>query len=127
MLDDAMTFTFPLSPGHARDFGEHWIAAWNSHDLAAIVSHYAPGVILTSPVAARVTGDATVTGIEALSRYFARGLELFPGLCFTLIDVFTGFSSVILIYANQSGTRTAEWMQFDEEGKITRVAAQYSS
>lgn len=119
--------TLSISPEHASQFAAEWIAAWNSHDLAAILSHYAPGVVLTSPVAARLTGNATVTGLDGLSRYFARGLELFPNLSFALHDVFAGVSSLVLVYTNQSGTRTAEWMQFDETGKVIRVAAQYSA
>ena len=122
-----MPLTFPLSHDRARAFAADWIAAWNAHDLAAILSHYAPDVVLTSPVAARVTGDATVTGIDALSRYFGRGLELFPSLHFILHDVFAGHSTLVLIYTNQSGTRTAEWMQFSDEGQVIRVAAQYSA
>jgi hypothetical protein len=122
-----MTVSIPLSSDHARAFAEHWIAAWNAHDLDAILRHYAPGVVLTSPVAARITGEATVTGKEALGRYFDRGLELFPNSRFTLLDVFTGFSSIVLVFTNQSGTRTAEWMQFSEDGQVIRVAAQYST
>lgn len=122
-----MPIAFPLTPDRARAFADNWIAAWNAHDLSAILSHYAPGVILTSPVAARVTGSATVTGIDALARYFARGLELFPSLEFTLLDVFAGHSTLVLVYTNQSGTRTAEWMQFNEEGQVIQVAAQYSA
>jgi hypothetical protein len=124
---DTMTLSFPLSSEQARTFANERIAAWNAHDLVAILHHYAPAVVLTSPVAARITGDSTVTGIDALRRYFARGLERFPELRFTLLDVFTGFSSVVLVYANQSGTRTAEWMQFNDEGQVIRVAAQYSA
>jgi hypothetical protein len=122
-----MPLTFPLTAEQARTFAIEWIAAWNAHDPVAILHHYAPEVILTSPVAARINGDSTVTGVDALRRYFARGLELFPQLRFTLLDVFTGFSSVVLVYASQSGTRTAEWMQFNDEGQVIRVAAQYSA
>jgi hypothetical protein len=122
-----MTLVFPIPSDHARAFADDWIAAWNAHDLTAILRHYAAEIVLTSPVAARVTGDPTVSGREALARYFARGLELFPNLRFTLLDVFTGHSSLVLVYINQNGTRTAEWMQFDETGTVVRVAAQYSS
>jgi len=122
-----MPLTFPLTPEPARAFAVGWIAAWNDHDLAAILHHYAPEIVLTSPVAARVTGNATVTGIDALGRYFARGLELFPHLRFTLLDVFTGYATIVLVYTNQSGTRTAEWMQFNEAGQVTHVTAQYSA
>ncbi|HTW46570.1 MAG TPA: nuclear transport factor 2 family protein [Acidobacteriaceae bacterium] len=127
ILKDTMTLTFPLSTEQARAFAEEWIAAWNAHDLAAILRHYAPEVVLTSPVAARITGDPAVTGIDALGRYFARGLELFPNACFGLLDVFTGFSTVVLVFTNQNGTRTAEWMQLNGDGKVVCVAAQYSA
>jgi hypothetical protein len=127
ILKDTMTLSFPPSSEHARAFAEKWIAAWNAHDLAAILSHYAPGVVLVSPVAARITGKPTVTGIEALRRYFAAGLELFPELHFTLLDVFAGYSSVVLVFTNQSHTRTAEWFQFDEDSKVARAVAQYSA
>ena len=36
----------------AKRFAREWIEAWNSHDLDAILSHYATDVVLTSPVAA---------------------------------------------------------------------------
>ena len=38
----------------AREFAREWIEAWNSHDLDTILSHYADGVVLTSPAAARL-------------------------------------------------------------------------
>jgi len=122
-----MTFSFPLPADDARQFAAEWIAAWNSHDLSRILSHYAPSVVLTSPVAARLSGSATVEGIDNLRSYFALGLERFPRLHFDLIDVFTGYASLVLVYTNQTGTRTAEWMQFNEESKVVRVAAQYSA
>jgi hypothetical protein len=112
----------------AKAFAEEWIAAWNAHDLERIVSHYAESVALTSPVVARVIGDAsgTVSGKEALRRYFAIGLELFPNLQFKLIDVMQGLSSVVLYYENQRGTRTGEFMEFDSQVKVARVVANYS-
>jgi hypothetical protein len=56
------------------------VAAWNSYDLETIHSHYAPRVVLTSPAAAKLTGETsgTIHGKVALRRYFAKGLELFP-------------------------------------------------
>jgi ketosteroid isomerase-like protein len=66
----------------AQDFAQHWVAAWNSHDLDAILSHYSPEVVLTSPIEARLLNNAcgTVTGKEALRNYFKRGLEAYPNL-----------------------------------------------
>jgi len=113
---------------NAKEFAADWIAAWNSHDLKAILSHYSPDVILTSPVAAKIVNDpsGTVRGKAALHDYFKLGLEAFPNLRFDLQDVMRGLSSVVLCYLNQKGTKTAEFMEFDESGKVIRVVANYS-
>ena len=112
-----------------NEFANEWIAAWNSHDLDKIMSHYAEGVVLTSPVAANLLKDAsgTVRGVTSLRSYFAKGLEAYPNLHFELQEVMSGLSSVVLCYLNQKGTKTAEFMEFDEQGKVIRVVANYSS
>ncbi|MFM8500337.1 MAG: nuclear transport factor 2 family protein [Chakrabartia sp.] len=48
-------------------FATHWIEAWNTHDIEAILSHYADDVVSLSPIAlkregiGRMVGDAAVT------------------------------------------------------------------
>ena len=37
-----------------------------------------------------------------------------------------GLSSVVLLFNNQRGTHTAEYMELDSAGKIIRVVANYS-
>ena len=113
----------------AREFAREWIGAWNSHDLDAILSHYSEDVALTSPVAARIlnTPSGTVQGKDALRNYFTRGLEAYPNLHFELLDVMRGLCSVVLCYLNQNGTKTAEFMEFGEDGKVVRVVANYSA
>lgn len=115
-------------PLDAKEFAQHWVGAWNSHDLDGIMFHYASDVVLTSPVVTRVTGEASgmVHGKVALRDYFQKGLGLFPGLQFTLLEVMQGLSSVVLYYENQRGTRTGEFMEFDADGKVVRVVANYS-
>ena len=112
----------------ARKFALEWVQAWNAHDLDAILSHYAPEVVLTSPVAVEILKDpsGTVTGREALRSYFRRGLEVYPNLRFELLDVLRGHSSVVLYYINQKGTKTAENMELDANRKVVRVVANYS-
>lgn len=113
----------------ANKFAEEWIAAWNSHNLDDILSHYDANVVLTSPVAANLLNDpsGTVSGIAALRNYFQRGLEAYPELHFELLDVMFGISSVVLCYKNQKGTKTAEFMEFANSGKVIRVVANYSA
>jgi hypothetical protein len=117
-----------LSEVEARRFAEDWVRAWNSHDLEAIMSHYATEVVLTSPTAAKLLGDAsgTVRGREALRSYFARGLEAFPNLTFELLDVMWGISSIVLYYVNQKGTKTAEFMELGANQKVVKVVANYN-
>ena len=117
-----------LTEKDARQFAEHWVAAWNSHDLDAIMSHYDVDVVLISPVAAKILDNpsGTVEGDAALRNYFKRGLELYPNLHFELLDVMCALSSIVVYYKNQRGTRTAEFMEFGKNEKIIRVVANYS-
>ena len=112
----------------ARGFAREWAAAWNAHDLEAILSHYDPNVVLVSPAAEKILNQAggTVEGIAALRAYFRRGLELYPGLRFEVLDVLWGLSSVVIYYRNQKGTNTAEFMEFGPGGKVIRVVANYN-
>jgi hypothetical protein len=111
-----------------KEFARKWVAAWNSHDLDAIMSHYDEDVVLISPAAAKILNDpaGTVEGTTALRSYFKRGLELYPNLHFELLDVMCGLCSIVVCYKNQKGTKTAEFMEFAKNGKVIRVVANYS-
>ena len=124
-----MSANFNLTSERARRIATEWIASWNSHDLNRILTHYAEDVVLTSPIAARLLNlpDGTVKGKAALRSYFQRGLEAFPQLRFELIEVMWGLTSVVLHYRNQAGTKSGEFMEFDSEGKVVRVVANYST
>jgi hypothetical protein len=116
-----------LTQDDAHRFADEWIAAWNAHDLDRIMSHYDDAIVLTSPVAAERLGvaDGTVRGTRDLRAYFEIGLAAYPTLRFDLEHVFWGVTSVVLYYANQRGTHTAEFMELDANGKVTRVVASY--
>ncbi len=43
-----------MTKNDAEKFADAWIAAWNAHDLDAILSHYDDAIELTSPVAAKL-------------------------------------------------------------------------
>ena len=116
-----------MTRDEAWSLANHWVAAWNAHDLDSIMEHYEDAIELTSPVAARLLGssDGKVIGKANLRAYFQRGLEAYPELDFRLEDVLWGVSSVVLYYTNQKGTRTAEFMELSAGGKVTRVVANY--
>ena len=113
----------------AWNLANHWVAAWNAHDLDLILTHYEEAVELTSPVAAQLLGTSggKVIGKANLRAYFQRGLEAYPELRFHLEDVLWGINSVVLYYTNQNGSHTGEFMEVSEIGKMARVAAHYSA
>ena len=116
-----------LTETEARDFAREWVRAWNSHDLEEILSHYAADVVLTSPIAAKLRNDpsGTVVGKAALHNYFEHALAAFPDLRFELIDVMWGLGSLVLYYVNQTGTKVGEFMEWNADGKVIRVVANY--
>ncbi|HEV2351228.1 MAG TPA: nuclear transport factor 2 family protein [Terriglobia bacterium] len=118
-----------MTKDEAWSIANHWIRAWNAHDLDLIMTHYDDAIELTSPVAARLleVNDGKVSGKENLRAYFRRGLEAYPELRFQLEDVLWGLNSVVLYYTNQKGTRTAEYMELSAAGKVTRVVANYNA
>jgi hypothetical protein len=118
-----------MTRDEAWKLAEHWVGAWNAHDLELILTHYEEDVELTSPVAAQLLGmpDGKVVGKANLRAYFQRGLTAYPELHFKLENVFWGINSVVLCYLNQKGTRTAEFMELSATGKVVRVVANYSA
>ena len=118
-----------MTRDEAWKWANHWVAAWNAHDLELILTHYEEAVELTSPAAAQLLGtpDGKVIGKASLKAYFQRGLRAYPELHFHLEDVLWGVNSVVLCYLNQKGTRTAEFMELSASGKVARVVANYSA
>ena len=118
-----------MTKDEAWKLANHWVAAWNAHDLDLIMTHYEDAIELTSPVAAVLLGepDGKVVGKANLRAYFQRGLEAYPALHFRLEDVLWGVKSVLLYYTNQKGTRTGEFMELSAVGKVARVVANYSA
>src|SRR5215211_8860494 len=111
-----------------HQFAEHWLTAWNGHDLDQIMDHYDDQVELSSPVAVQLLNDpeGRVIGKANLRAYFEKGLAAYPQLHFKLKDMLWGIKSIVLYYENQRGTRTAEYMELSPQGKVVRVVANYS-
>jgi hypothetical protein len=117
----------PLSEQEGHALAEEWVAAWNAHDLDAIVALYAPGVVFQTPTAIATLGipDGRIAGVEALREHFARGLARLPDLHFELDQVYIGVRSIAIIYRWADGTPVAELHEYDDAGLIERVQALY--
>ena len=118
-----------MTATEAQKLADDWVAAWNAHDLEAILAHYADDVEFTSPFVARLTGDPSglVRGKAALRDYFARGLAAYRALRFELREVLVGVGSVTLYYQSVNALSAAEVLYLDDAGRIKRAAAHYAS
>ncbi len=111
----------------AEAFASEWIAAWNAHDLDRILSHYAPGVVVLSPIAQKRVGDGRVVGLAALRDYWRLGLDAQPELAFELVDVLAGHDCLTINYRNHRRQRVAETLEFAPDGKVVRAFACYAA
>lgn len=118
-----------MTDDEALRIAQGWVAAWNSHDIDRILSHYSDTIELTSPLVASIlgTGVKTVSGKEALRKYFLRGLEAFPKLRFELWGAYPGHNSLVVHYESVRKLRAAEYMRIDSSGRVCEVVAHYAS
>ena len=117
-----------ITEDFCKQFANEWINAWNSHDLDSIMSHYAEELEFYSPLIIRlnINPDGRITHKTDLRDYFKVGLEKFPDLHFNLHHVLAGLNSVVLYYESVNNTLSAEFMLFNEDGKISQVRAHYT-
>ena len=112
----------------AEGFAAAWIAAWNAHDLDAILAHYTDDVVFHSPRIAVVTGEAVafVAGKDVLARYWSQALAQAPDLHFTLVRVYVGSDGLAIAYRNHRGEDAVETFVLAPDGRITASIAAYA-
>ncbi|GFO68395.1 hypothetical protein GMLC_19740 [Geomonas limicola] len=117
-----------IDAAFARRFAEEWLAAWNSHDLARILSHYSDDFEMNSPVICQIAGEPSgrLTGKDAVGAYWGRALELIPDLSFELLELLIGIDSITLYYRGARGRLSAEVFHFGPDGKVRRAFAHYA-
>jgi hypothetical protein len=111
-----------------KQFSENWISDWNSLQIDRIMSHYAEDIEFHSPLIRNlgINPEGVLKRKSELEAYFKKGLALYPDLFFDLHEVLTGTDSVILYYTGINKRKSAEFMQFDAEGKVKFVRAHYN-
>lgn len=104
----------PMDPVSVRKFVDGWVAAWNAHDLDALLVHFADDVTFRSPVAAQLLGgDGIIRGKEALRAYWSEGLRRIPDLRFEVLGTYVGVDCLVINYRNQKGGVVNEVLIFD--------------
>jgi ketosteroid isomerase-like protein len=103
-------------------FGAAWAAAWNAHDLDALLAHFHDDVVFTSPVAAQIVpgSGGVVRGKDALRAYWTTALQSHSDLHFELDDVHLGIDAIAIRYRNQAGRSCMEIAVFDADGRVAR-------
>ena len=127
----AKTEPFELDAAFANEFAVEWIAAWNEHDLAKVLSHYNEEIEFSSPfvIARGVDPSGTVRGKQALAGYWGPALTPDSTLHFELKNVLVGVNTLAIVYRTNAGGQereAAEVFQFDASGSVYRAFANYS-
>jgi hypothetical protein len=111
----------------AHDFAKEWIAAWNSHDLARILSHYVEDFEMSSPliIERKIDPSGVLRGKAAIREYWASGLAAVPPLEFELIDVHVGVNSIGILYRSIGRRRVIEMLTFNDQREVIRGGGLY--
>jgi ketosteroid isomerase-like protein len=124
----ACVYGAPVDQREATDFAARWERAWNDHDLDALLAHFAPDVVFSSPVAAQLLdGDGVIRGRDALRAYWSRALGLIPDLRFTVEGVYAGLDAVVINYRNHAGNLVCEYLTFGDDGLVVAGHATYQT
>jgi ketosteroid isomerase-like protein len=97
-------------------FSRQWVAAWNAHDVEAVLEHFHDDVVFTSPVAAELLPNThgVVRGKTALRHYWTVALTRIPDLRFTVEGVYQGIDTVVIAYRNQDDGLVSEVLRFND-------------
>ena len=97
-----------------QTFAAAWLAAWNAHDVEAVLSHFHEDAVFTSPFAALVVPESggRLVGKPAIRAYWSVAITRVPDLHFTLDTLFVGVDCLVIAYVNQKGVRVSEVLKF---------------
>ena len=117
-----------MDPMFVKHFAAEWIAAWNSHELPRIMSHYTDDFSMASPKIVNIAGEPSgrLCGKEAIGAYWAKALRRVPDLHFELLEVLSGVDSIVLHYRGVGGRLVAEVFLFNSARKVYAAAANYA-
>ena len=117
-----------MNQEQANQFVDDWIRAFNAHNLAAILDHYADDLAFYSPFIPllKVNESGCITSKRDLKRYFQLGLTTYPDLHFTLHTVFVGIDTLAIYYTSVNDRLACEVFQLDKQGKAVTVFCHYA-
>lgn len=100
-------------------FARQWLAAWNRHDIEAVLEHFADDAVFTSPLAQEILdGDGKVRGKASIRGYWEQALKRSPDLHFELVGVYAGVDALVINYRNHRGETVSEVLIFGPDGLV---------
>lgn len=113
----------------AHQFAQEWVKVWNSHNLEEILTHYSDDIEITTPMIRMALGvdSGSLKGKKDVGEYWGRALQKLPDLHFELYEVTSGVNSVALYYKSVMNKNAIEVMFFDDQGKVNRMFAYYTT
>ena len=117
-----------VNKAFSNTIANDWGAAWNAHDLPRVLQHYTEDFQMISPFIARIAENAsgTLIGKEAVGNYWAKALQKYPDLHFTVHEVLFCVNSVCICYDSILGLQAVEWLLFDESGLVVAASGSYN-
>lgn len=117
-----------ISREHALQFADEWVAAWNAHDLDAVLAHYTEDFEMSSPFILQmgISPDGRLKGKENVRNYWEKAMVKYPDLHFDLHEVLSCMNTVIIYYTSVNGKKAAEFFVFDEDGKVFQAMGHYN-
>jgi hypothetical protein len=112
-----------------RCHADAWLAAWNSHDLDAIMACYSEDVDFVASTVIHRWGreDGHLRGSTELRRHFELGLGLAPQLRFTEEAFLVSPVGYALLYRRESNNRVLDVVELNTSGQAARVRAFYEN
>lgn len=94
-----------MGAGFAERFVKGWAAAWNSHDLERVLTHFEDDCDMSSAVIAQRVGDASekLRETAAVRACWAKALHSTPDLRCELLTVLIGVNSISVYYKGHRG------------------------
>ncbi|KPL66999.1 hypothetical protein SZ64_02150 [Erythrobacter sp. SG61-1L] len=94
-------------------FARLWTAAWNAHDVDAVLDLFHDDVVFTSPLAARVVPESggVIRGKDALRDYWTAALAERPGLQFELTGIQAGIDSLLIVFRHPGGPERVDLLR----------------
>ena len=89
----------------AQAFATEWVAAWNRHDVDAVLAHYADDFTMTTPMIQKLLGvpTGTLQGKKAVGDYWRAALVKIPDLQFSIIETTSASPITVIIVVEVVG------------------------